>query len=93
MRVDVIRERLQLNPFRPFTIRITDGRSFAIRHREMVSLLRTAIYLVVIDEHRMIIIDPLMVVTIEYDDAESMTLPASYKPRPRDDSYDQESEE
>jgi hypothetical protein len=38
MRVEEIRELLRKEPFLPFTLYVTDGRTFTIRHPEFVGL-------------------------------------------------------
>jgi hypothetical protein len=38
MRLEEVRELLRKEPFQPFTLFVTDGRSFEIRHPEFVIL-------------------------------------------------------
>jgi hypothetical protein len=37
MTIDQLNEAMHGNPFRPFTIRMADGRSFEVRHRDFIS--------------------------------------------------------
>ena len=39
MQVGEIRRVLQAQPFRPFTINMSDGRSLSVRHPEMLAIL------------------------------------------------------
>ena len=94
MRINIILERVQQKPFQPFTLYLADGRSFEVRHRETLALLKTAVYFMLVEEQRMIVIDPLLVVTMEWSNAEGSSLPSSMKPRQREfDGEDQESED
>jgi hypothetical protein len=36
--IDQVRRLYDAQPFRPFTMRLADGREFAVRHREFVAL-------------------------------------------------------
>jgi hypothetical protein len=38
MTKEVIKEHVEANPFRPFTVRLTDGRACAVPARDFVSL-------------------------------------------------------
>lgn len=38
MSIDELRKVREANPFRPFTIRLADGRSYRINHRDYLSL-------------------------------------------------------
>ncbi len=38
MTIDQFRGVMKLQPFRPFTLRMADGRSFEIRHPELIAL-------------------------------------------------------
>lgn len=38
MNLEKLRDTLHQQPFRPFTIRMTDGRSFDVRHPDFVAL-------------------------------------------------------
>ncbi|HQR08156.1 MAG TPA: hypothetical protein PLN21_15115 [Gemmatales bacterium] len=94
MRINVILDRVQQKPFQPFTLYLADGRSFEIRHRETLALLKTAVYLMLVEEQRMIVIDPLLIITMEWNNAEGVSLPSSMKPRQREfDDDDQQSED
>ena len=62
MFVDQIKERLQ-NGFRPFTLRLSDGRQFTVPHRDFIAV--TPRVVVVIDEKEIShVINPLHIVSI-----------------------------
>jgi hypothetical protein len=65
MHLDVLRAELHRQPFEPFTLRLTDGRSLFVRHPDFVAL--GARRVVVIDENdeNMSIIEPLLILSIE----------------------------
>jgi hypothetical protein len=60
--VDQIKERLQ-NGFHPFTIRVSDGREFAVPHRDFIAVHPRVV--VVIDQNGIShTINPLHIVSI-----------------------------
>jgi hypothetical protein len=42
MRLDELRQLLRKEPFLPFTLFVTDGRSFEVRHPELVALTQSS---------------------------------------------------
>jgi hypothetical protein len=51
MTLEALRAMLTRRPFEPFRVKMCNGESFEIRHREMVSLARSAIMIVQPDAH------------------------------------------
>jgi len=49
MRVEEIRKAHQARPFRPFTLRTSDGREYEVRHPEFLAMSPTGRTLVVAD--------------------------------------------
>ena len=49
MHVDIIREALHKQPFQPFTLRLADGRTLPVPHRDFVAVSNRRV--VVIDEN------------------------------------------
>ena len=65
-----IREALQRRPFEPFAMRLADGRSLNVRHPEMVAVGRRRIIVVQPDDSWSVV-EPLMVVSLDYNGDES----------------------
>jgi len=61
-----IREALQHRPFEPFSMRLADGRSLAVRHPEMVAVGKRRIIVVQPDDSWSVV-EPLMVVSLDYN--------------------------
>jgi hypothetical protein len=60
-----IREALQKQPFEPFTIRLADGRTLPVPHREFVAVGQRRI-VVVAEDDSWSVVEPLLIVTLEY---------------------------
>jgi hypothetical protein len=65
MRVDEIRHYHAVRPFRPFTLRVADGREYVVRHPEFLSISMTGRTVVVStpDDHHEVI-DMLMITSV-----------------------------
>jgi hypothetical protein len=61
--VDQIRKRLE-NGFSPFAIRLTDGRTFAVPHRDFI-LVSPKVIVVVDQDQLAVTINPLHMVSID----------------------------
>lgn len=61
-----IREALQHRPFEPFALRLADGRSLGVGHPEMVAVGKRRVIVVQPDDSWSVI-EPLMVVSLDYD--------------------------
>ncbi len=65
-----IREALHREPFKPFVIRLADGRSLPVAHPDFVALTRRLIIVVVDDEvGSWSVIEPLLIVSLDYRSA------------------------
>jgi hypothetical protein len=66
MDIKVLLEELHREPFRPFRLRLADGRELFVPHRDFVAVSPRRV--VVIDSHdeSMSIIEPLLIVSIEF---------------------------
>jgi hypothetical protein len=40
-----LRERLEANPFKPFTVRLSDGRSYPITNHDMMWVRKNSVYI------------------------------------------------
>jgi hypothetical protein len=63
-----IREALRRDPFEPFSIRLADGRSLPVPHRDFVALGSRRI-VVVAEDDSWSVIEPLLIVSLDYDQA------------------------
>ena len=60
-----IREALHKQPFKPFTIRLADGRSLEVPHPDFVALSKRRI-VVVAEDDSWSVVEPLLVVSLDY---------------------------
>jgi hypothetical protein len=64
MDIDSVREALHRVPFQPFAMRLADGRSFTIRHRDFVALGKRRI-VVVHEDDTSSFVEPLLIVSLD----------------------------
>jgi hypothetical protein len=70
MDIDGIRQARRRQPFQPFAIRLADGRALPVPHPEFVAISPRRI-IVVAEDSSWSVIEPLMVVSLDYDSARS----------------------
>ncbi len=74
MTVEQFRTAIRMAPFRPFSVRLADGGTVAVRHPEMVALHPTGRTTVVIQPNGgWHVIDLLLVTALEYGEPEGAT--------------------
>jgi hypothetical protein len=66
MDLEGVREALLKRPFEPFSIRLADGRSLAVRHPEMVAVGKRRIVVVQPDDSTLFI-EPLLIVSLDFN--------------------------
>jgi hypothetical protein len=67
MQVPVLREALRARPFRPFTIRLTDGRSLPVPHPELVAVAgRTVFVASPAQDESYALVDSVLIVSLDY---------------------------
>jgi len=66
MDLEGVREALLRRPFEPFSIRLADGRSLAVRHPEMVAVGKRRIVVVLPDDSSLFI-EPLLIVSLDFN--------------------------
>jgi hypothetical protein len=76
MHVDLIREALHKQPFQPFNLRLVDGRDLHVPHRDFVAVSNRRVVVIEPDDRGMSILEPLLIVSIEYAGASQGTTPA-----------------
>ena len=87
MRENLIKEKLYAVPFVPFTMQLTDGRRLPVRHPELMSIGRHSINLVSLDEDLFLIIDPMLVISLEFTNGSKLGLPPRYRTPREDDDF------
>ena len=65
-----IRAAIYRQPFRPFSLRLTDGRSLPVRHPEFVAVGRRRA-IVIAEDDSWSVIEPLLVVSLDYEGSSS----------------------
>jgi hypothetical protein len=67
MQVPALREALHAQPFRPFTIRLTDGRSLPVPHPELVAIAgRTVVVTSPAQDESFSVVDSVLIVSLDY---------------------------
>ena len=61
--IDELKKRLE-NGFKPFAVRLSDGRRFVVPHRDFIALSRRTVVIIDVDELP-ISINPLHIVSID----------------------------
>jgi hypothetical protein len=68
MNTEVIREAVRQRPFRPFTLRMNDGREFFIPHPEFVLVARRAIAVVKEPTGVIVQLEPVLIASMEFEE-------------------------
>ena len=67
MQVETIREALRAEPFRPFTVRLADGRSLPVPHPELVGLAGRTIFVASpAQDESYSLVDSVLIVSLDY---------------------------
>ncbi len=67
MQTPALREALQARPFRPFTIRLTDGRSLPVPHPELVGIAgRTVFVASPVQDESYSLLDSVLIVSLNF---------------------------
>jgi len=64
MNIRIVREALHKEPFEPFAIRLADGRSVPVPHRDFVAVGRRRVHVILEDDSGMTI-EPFMIVSLD----------------------------
>ena len=65
MNLSVLRDALRTHPFRPFVIRVADGRAFPVPHPELVAASPRQVVHISPEDEALSILDPLMIVSLD----------------------------
>jgi len=66
MDIEGIRQALHREPFKPFIIRLADGRALPVPHSDFVAISPRRI-IVIAEDSSWSVIEPLLVVSLDYD--------------------------
>lgn len=76
MTAEALRQARETNPFRPFIIRISDGRSFRIQHRDYLSVGPSGLIAVVYnDRGGASMLDVMLITELTVDDDPPVVTP------------------
>lgn len=68
MEINAFREALRKLPFRPFTIRLVDGRAFPVVHRDFVAVTGRSVVVASPDQDETYsLIDSILIVSLDYE--------------------------
>lgn len=65
MNVAAIQEALHRQPFRPFTLRLADGRQLAVPHPDFVAVSPRVVIVINSQDESFSILEPLLIVSME----------------------------
>jgi hypothetical protein len=65
MDIEGVREAVRRQPFRPFTMRLADGRSMRVPHSEFVAVGNRRV-IVVGENDSWSVVEPLLIVSVDY---------------------------
>ncbi|MEX2140531.1 MAG: hypothetical protein WD894_14810 [Pirellulales bacterium] len=65
MDIQGVREAIHRQPFKPFEIRLADGRSIPVRHPDFVAIGQRRIVVIAEDDSSSII-EPILIVSLDY---------------------------
>ena len=67
MDTNTIREAIRRQPFKPFTLRMTDGREYFIPHPEYVAVSRRVVMVIHSVTEAGIYLEPVLIASLQYD--------------------------
>ena len=68
MNAFTLRDALRLQPFKPFTLTLVDGRSYEIRHPEFVIVSPKGREVIIVNEDESwSFLEPLLILSLDYD--------------------------
>jgi hypothetical protein len=65
MEVEVLRDAVRKQPFRPFSVRLADGRALRVRHPEFLAIGQNLV-LLINENDSYSEIDPFLIVSLDY---------------------------
>jgi hypothetical protein len=81
MNAFALRDALRLQPFKPFTMTLVDGRSYEIRHPELVIVSPKGRQAIIVNEDESwSVLEPLLILSLDYSAPKSSNGPAPPPP-------------
>lgn len=77
MDTEVIREAILERPFKPFTLKLTDGRELLVRHPEFAAVAKRRVVYINHENEAVSILEPLLILSLEFRGTDSSTAAAS----------------
>ena len=71
MEVDFVRQAVHKQPFEPFTLRLSDGRSLPVKHPEFVAVSPNLVVVIAENGYGVSHIDPFLIVSVEFEGKQS----------------------
>ena len=65
MDVTAIREAIHAQPFRPFTLRLADGRELRVPHPDFVAVSARRVAIISAQDESLAVLEPLLIVSLE----------------------------
>jgi hypothetical protein len=82
MNLSSIRDPIKREPFQEFDLHLADGRIVPVKHPEFVAM-TTRVVVVAGEDHSVEILEPLVIVSLEYRQRGARGIGSSKKGRPR----------
>lgn len=67
MDTNTIREAIRRQPFKPFTLRMNDGREYYIPHPEYVAVSRRVVMVINSVSEAGVYLEPVLIASLQYD--------------------------
>jgi hypothetical protein len=65
MNLEAIRRCIRAQPFRLFTLRLADGRAFAVPHPEVIAVARRQVIHISAEDDALTWLDPILIVALD----------------------------
>ncbi len=65
MNISIVQDALRTEPFRPFVIRVADGRAFSVPHPDFVAASPRQVVLISPENEALSVLDPLTIVSLD----------------------------
>jgi hypothetical protein len=75
MDTDHLREAARQHPFRPFTLRLNDGREFHVPHPEFIAVSKRMVVVHDTATEVFIMVEPMLIASFQYDPPKVSTEP------------------
>ncbi len=73
MDTEVLREAILDRPFKPFSLKLADGRELPVRHPEFVAVAKRRVVYINHENEAISILEPLLILSLEFRGADAPT--------------------